>query len=141
MAATRVRKKRTYKTSVVDRTKQALSKINQFTADGVRDYSKDSAELARRLLQDNISSHSAKQPEARTGELAESIKAVKGDGELSWAVRTDAQNDNGNGYGAAQEYGWTAKNGTKMKGRFFIIRGTMGMLSRWRKGGRWNPEG
>lgn len=126
--------------TIADRTRRALAKINKFTEDGVEGYAKDSAELSRRLLQDNISSYPAKNAAERTGMLARSLEARKG-APMAWAIATDAQNEKGMGYGAAQEYGWTTKDGKKMKGRFFIIRGTMGMLARWRKGGRWNPEG
>lgn len=127
--------------SIQDRTKAALAKINQFTADGVKGYAEDSAELAKSLLQNNIASYSPQDPDARTGSLRESIKAERGDDSLSWSVATQAKNKKGLGYGAAQEYGWHTKDGKKMKGRFFIIRGTTGMLGRWKKGKRWNPEG
>ena len=126
------------KATLQDRTRKALEKIGKFTADGVEGYSKDSAELSRRLLGDLTAKYPGSQS---TGDLEQSIKAQRGNSPLAWAVVTDAQNQKGHGYGAAQEYGWHKRNGEKRKGRFFIIRGTMGMLGRWKKGQRWNPEG
>lgn len=116
------------------RLSQALNQITVVTDRSVGEFTADAAKMAKALLRDEINK---KGTGLSTGKLEASIKAVRF-GELNYAVRTDASDPSGTGYGAKQEYGWHPRGGKKkVKGRKYIIRGTFGIVKRWRRGERW----
>jgi len=114
--------------SIEDRTLQAIAKLQDVTDKSIGEFTEDSAKLAAQLLRDSTL--------LSEGKLANSVHVEKKKPKLH-AIETDAKNDKGHGYGAAQEYGYHTKAGNKIKGKFFIIRGTTGMIAKWQRGEKW----
>jgi len=117
------------KVTVQDRTLAAIRKVGFVTDKAISEFTEESMKLGRQLLRDLT--------KESTGKLANSMKTEKR-GHMLYSIKTEANNEKGTGYGAAQEYGWHPKGGgKKVKGRFFIIRGTTGTIGKWKRGDRW----
>lgn len=120
------------KVTIQDRTLAAIRKVGMITDRSVDDFTEESMKLSRQLLKDLVS-----KSKHSTGDLVNSMHTIKR-GHMQYSIVTEAHNPKGYGYGAAQEYGWHPKGGgKKVKGRFFIIRGTTGTIGKWKRGDRW----
>lgn len=116
--------------TIEDRTLEAINKLERITDKSVEGFTTDASKLAAQLLRDSTGDES-------TGALANSLGTSR-KGKMQYAVETDAANEKGHGYGAAQEYGYHPRGtGQKVKGKYFILRGTTGMISRWSRGEKW----
>jgi len=113
---------------VTDRTAEALAKIRGISDRVVGECTADAAKMAKALMRDGM--------KAPTGRLEASVRSERV-GPMDYVLTTDAENEQGMGYGAAQEWGWTGRGGVKVKGRHYILRGFWGMIKRYQRGEKW----
>lgn len=115
---------------IIDNTKSLMAQIEKIVEGAIDGFADDVVKMSRALLTDSTGERSE-------GKLAASIHHQK-EGKYGHAVVTDAKNPKGLGYGGMQEYGWHPYGGgEKTKGKFFILRGTYGMMKRWQRGEKW----
>ena len=113
---------------VNDQTMRALNKIEGICDRVIGECARDGAQLSKALMRDGM--------KAPTGKLEQSVKAERY-GRLNHAIVTTAENEQGVGYGAKQEWGFHDRSGNKVKGRHYILRGFWGMVKRYQRGEKW----
>jgi hypothetical protein len=116
------------KPQVTDRTAKALAKIKGISDRVVGECTADAVKMTQALMRDGM--------KAPTGRLEASVRSERV-GPMDYILTTDAENEQGMGYGAAQEWGWTGRGGVKVKGRHYILRGFWGMIKRYQRGEKW----
>lgn len=115
--------------TIIDKTAEALKRITGITDRNLHDLTEDTAKMTRAMMGDAFKT-------ASEGTLANSVGANH-EGELKHTVTTDADNKDGVGYGAKQEWGWHDRAGVKHKGRHIILRASWGMRKRYARGEKW----
>lgn len=114
---------------ILNNSAQVFERIGRITGINLRDLTEDTAKMARQMMQDSFKT-------ASSGELAASVKAEH-PAKFEHSVATDAENTQGIGYGAKQEWGWHDLAGKKHKGRHIILRAMWGMRKRYERGEKW----
>lgn len=112
-----------------DRVGYTLARIGKLTEKNLEEFTSDALQLSRAILQDESEG---------TGQLAGSMRQTGGG--LSHIILAPARSEQGKEYAGFQEWGYTSRGGRRVAGKKFLARGTYGMLSRWRKGGRWEAD-
>ncbi len=113
------------------RRRKALQEIGVVTDLKMGEFSRDVSEMSRALLRDAVK-------EGSTGNLESTIDARRL-GDADWAVDATAKNEQGHGYGAANEWGYHKPDGTRIRGKHMTTRALFGMFKRWLRGERWKP--